>query len=82
MLDLAKYEDDIDPQKTSDDIRTAWGYVPTIEYYPIPNVNLRFYANWVGRSYEYSDYAKKRFLAKDYTTGRFSIGIVSPLGIF
>lgn len=82
MLDLAKYKDNIDPQKTSDDIRTAWGYIPTVEYYPFQNLNLRFYANWVGRIYNYSDYAKTRFLAKDYTTGRFSVGFVSPLGIF
>lgn len=82
MMDLAKYKDDIDPQKTSDDIRTAWGFIPTIEYYPFNNLNLRFYANWVGRSYQYSDYAKSRFGATDFNTGRFSIGFVTPLGIF
>jgi len=82
MMDLAKYKDDIDPLKTSDDIRTAWGYIPTIEYYPFNDLNLRFYANWVGRSYQYSDYAKSRFGASDYNTGRFSIGFVTPLGIF
>jgi hypothetical protein len=82
MLDIAKYKDNIDPLKTSDEIREAWGYIPTIEYYPFDNLNLRFYANWVGRSYKYSDYSKTRFGAKDYDTGRFSIGFVSPLGIF
>ena len=82
MLDIAKYKDDIDPQKTSDDIRNAWGFIPTIEYYPFNNLNLRFYANWVGRIYEYSDYAKKRFGAVDNKTGRFAIGFVTPLGIF
>jgi len=82
MLDIAKYKDNIDPLKTSDEIRKAWGYIPTIEYYPFNNVNLRFYANWVGRVYNYSDYAKTRFGAKDYTTGRFAIGFVTPLGIF
>jgi hypothetical protein len=82
MLDIAKYKDDIDSLKTSDKIRNAWGYIPTIEYYPFKNLNLRFYANWVGRIYNYSDYAKTRFGAKDYNTGRFSIGFVTPLGIF
>ncbi len=82
MLDIAKYKDDIDPLKTSDEIREAWGFVPTIEYYPFDNLNLRFYANWVGRKYEYSDYAKSRFGAVNYDTGRFSIGFVTPLGIF
>jgi len=82
MLDIAKYKDDIDPLKTSDDIRNAWGFIPTFEYYPFKDLNLRFYANWVGRKYEYSDYAKSRFGAVDYNTGRFSIGFVTPLGIF
>jgi Phosphate-selective porin O and P len=82
MLDIAKYDDDIDPLKTSDDIRKAWGYIPTIEFYPFNDLNLRFYANWVGRRYDYSDYAKSRFGSKDYNTGRFAIGFVTPLGIF
>jgi hypothetical protein len=82
MLDIANYKDDLDPQKTSDHIRDAWGFIPTIELYPFKDLNLRFYANWVGRDYQYSDYAKTRFNAKDYSTGRFSIGFVSPLGIF
>jgi len=82
MMDIAKYKDNIDPLKTSDDIRTAWGYVPTFEFYPYKNLNLRFYANWVGRNYVYSDYAKSRFGSKDYNTGRFSVGFVTPLGIF
>lgn len=83
MMDIAKWKDNnLDPQKTSDDIRTAWGFIPTIEFFPFNDLNLRFYANWVGRSYEYSDYAKKRFGAKDYNTGRFAIGFVTPLGIF
>ena len=83
MMDIAKWDDDgLDPQKTSNEIRTAWGYIPTIEYYPFKDLNLRFYTNWVGRVYNYSDYAKSRFGAKDYNTGRVSIGFVSPLGIF
>ena len=82
MLDIAKYKDDIDPLKTSDEIRKAWGFIPTIEYYPFDGLNFRFYANWVGRKYEYSDYAKKRFGSVDYNTGRFAIGFVTPLGIF
>jgi hypothetical protein len=84
MLDFADWKDDLDPQKPDgeDRIRTAWGYIPTFEYYPFKNLNLRFYANWIGRIYTYSDYAKERFDVEDFTTGRFSIGFVSPLGIF
>jgi hypothetical protein len=82
MADIAKWKDDLDPQKTSNDIRTAYGFIPTIEYFPFNDLNFRFFANYVGRSYVYSDYAKTRFGAADNTTGRFNIGIVSPLGIF
>jgi hypothetical protein len=82
MVDFAKWKENIDPNKNTDNIRTAWGYIPTIEYYPFKDLNLRFYANWVGRIYSYSDYAKTSLGAKDYSTGRFTIGFVSPLGIF
>jgi hypothetical protein len=82
MLDYAKWKDDLDPQKTSDEIRTAWGYIPTIEYYPWEQLNIRFYVNWIGRIYKYSDYAETRFGAVDSKTGRVTIGFVSPLGIF
>lgn len=84
MVDIANWKDDLDPQKPDgeDQIRTALGFVPTIEYYPFKDLNIRFYANWVGRMYDYSDYAVKRFGVEDHNTGRFSIGFVSPLGIF
>lgn len=84
MMDIANWQDDLDPQKPAgeDHIRTAYGFIPTVEYYPFKDLNLRFYANFVGRSYVYSDYAKTRFEVADRTTGRFAIGFVTPLGIF
>jgi hypothetical protein len=84
MMDIANWQDDLDPQKPSgeDHIRTAYGFIPTVEYYPFKDLNLRFYANFVGRSYVYSDYAKTRFEVADKNTGRFAIGFVTPLGIF
>jgi hypothetical protein len=83
MLDIARWKNGtLDPLKTSNNIRTAWGYIPTFEYYPWKDLNLRFFANWVGRIYDYSDYATTRFHVSDYNTGRFSIGFVTPLGIF
>lgn len=82
MLDLARWKSDIDPGKNTNNIRTAWGFIPTVEYYPFEDLNLRFFANYVGRIYDYSHYAEDRFGAKDYTTGRFCIGFVTPLGIF
>jgi Phosphate-selective porin O and P len=78
-VDYAKWKDNLDPQKTSDDVRTAYGFIPTIEYYPFEKLNLRFFANWIGRVYQYSDYSKKRFSVSDYNTGIFQIGFVTPL---
>jgi hypothetical protein len=83
FVDFAKWKGgDADPVKNTNDIRVAWGYIPTFEYYPFKDLNLRFYANWVGRIYKYSDYAKTFPGIADYATGRFTIGFVSPLGIF
>jgi len=64
-------------------IRDAWGYIPTLEFYPWDNLNMRFYVNYVGRVYRYTDFAKDAQIGlTDYTTGRFAIGFMSPLGIF
>ena len=84
MLDIAKWKGDTDPLKPagSDVIANDWGFIPTVEYYPWSNVNLRFFVNYVGRIYDYSDYAKTRLGLKDYNTGRFQVGFVTPLGIF
>jgi len=84
MLDIAQWRNSFnDPENTTGEehIRNAWGYIPAVEYYPWDNLNLKFFANWVGRVYKYSDYAKSRFGVADYNTGRFTIGFITPLGI-
>lgn len=85
MMDIAEWKNNtVDPQKPigADNITTNWGFVPTVEYYPWSNVNLRFFLNYVGRIYNYSDYATARFGVHDYNTGRFQVGFVTPLKIF
>jgi hypothetical protein len=84
MLDIAQWKNSYnDPENLTGEehIRNAWGFVPAIEYFPWSNLNIKFFANWVGRRYDYSDYAKERFGVTDYTTGRFTVGFISPLGI-
>ncbi|HEX5169126.1 MAG TPA: porin, partial [Cyclobacteriaceae bacterium] len=84
MLDIAKWKNsDIDPENITGEekIRDAWGFIPAVEYYPWSDLNIKFFANWVGRRYVYSDYAKTRFGVDDYTTGRFTVGFITPLGI-
>jgi hypothetical protein len=72
---------DEDPEKAEygDKIRTAYGYIPTIEYHPWDDVPLKFFLGYVGRSFKYSDYTKMKIDSKDYSTGRVMIGIISPL---
>ena len=84
MLDIANWKNSFnDPENTTGEehIRTAYGYIPAIEYYPWSDINIKFFANWVGRVYKYSDYAKDRFGVSDYNTGRFTVGFITPLGI-
>jgi len=85
MLDIANWKNSFkDPSNTTGEehIRNAWGFIPAVEYYPWSDLNMKFFANWVGRRYDYSDYAKASLGAVDYTTGRFTVGFISPLGIF
>ena len=85
MLDIANWKNSFnDPLNTTGEehIRNAWGYIPAVEYYPWKDLNIKFFANWIGRIYDYSDYAIDRFGVTDHTTGRFTVGFISPLGIF
>jgi len=85
MLDIANWNNsNNDPLNTTGEkhIRNAWGYIPAVEYSPWKDLNVKFFANWVGRVYDYSDYAIDRFGSFDHTTGRFTVGFISPLGIF
>jgi hypothetical protein len=81
MMDQANWQEDTDPTKNTDKIRTAYGYIPTLEFHPYTDVNLKFFMGYVGRVYKYSDYTKTKIGATDYNTGRFMIGMISPLGI-
>jgi hypothetical protein len=85
MMDISNWNNsNNDPLNTTGEehIRTAWGYIPAVEYFPWKDLNIKFFANWIGRIYDYSDYAIDRFGVSDYSTGRFTIGFISPLGIF
>ncbi len=85
MLDISMWKNGSnDPLNTTGEekIRDAWGFIPAVEYYPWKDLNMKFFVNYIGRVYDYSDYAKQRFGAVDYSTGRFTIGFISPLGIF
>ena len=80
MVDFANWKGNPDPQRDKK-LRTAWGFIPTVEYFPFRDLNLKFYGNYVGRLYRYSDYAKERLNASNFNTGVISIGLVSPLHV-
>jgi hypothetical protein len=67
-----------DPDKETH-LRTALGIIPSIEFYPFTKVNLYFYASYVARMYNYTDYAKTKFGSSNYDTSRLMIGFISPL---
>lgn len=62
-------------------IRTSYGVSPMIQYSPFKNLNLRFYAAYVGRWYNYSSYAKTELGQVNSSTGRISIGFIAPLHV-
>ena len=57
----------------------SYGFIPTIEYSPFEDLNLKFFIGYVGRKYNYSAFAESTYNAMDYSTGQLSIGIISPL---
>ena len=77
--DGANWMGDEDPTKTTNNIRKAYGYIPTIEYFPWDDIDLKFFAGYVGRIYRYSDYAKEKTGVADYQTGRVMFGFISAL---
>lgn len=67
-----------DPDKDSK-LVTSYGIIPTIEYAPFTDLNLKFYVGYVAKRYNYSSYAETKFNAVDYSTGQLSFGIIAPL---
>jgi len=60
-------------------LRTSYGVIPTIEFYPFKDLNLRFFGTYVLRNYKYSDYAKEKGGYSNYNTSRIMFGFISPL---
>ena len=63
-------------------LRTAFSVVPSIEFNPFTDLNLRFFCSYVGRFFRYSDYAKTEFNSEDGNTARIQVGFISPLKVF
>jgi hypothetical protein len=58
---------------------TSYGVIPTVEYSPFSDINIKFYAGYIAKKNNYSTYAQNNFNAVDGTTGQLSFGIIAPL---
>ena len=67
-----------DPNKNKC-LATSYGIIPTIEYTPFSDLNLKFFVGYIAKKYNYSSYAQTQFNAVDYSTGQLSFGIIAPL---
>lgn len=69
-----------DNVKTSNDhMRRSYGAIPTIYYSPFKNIDLRFYLAYIGRYFDYSDFAIENFDVSSYNKNEFRIGFIAPL---
>lgn len=67
-----------DPNK-EEKLASSYAIIPTIEYNPFSDLNLKFYLGYIGTKYNYSNYAESNFNSNDRTASQITIGIISPL---
>ena len=72
------WKDNPDPNGSSK-LSTSYGLIPTIQYMPFKDYNIKFYVAYTARKYEYTNYAENAFGVKDYTTGLLGFGFIAPL---
>lgn len=46
---------------------------------PFKKFNLKFYAGYVARKYNYTRYVQASFGVEDYSTGLLSFGVIAPI---
>ena len=54
------------------DYRKSWGYLASVEYYPVKQQDFRVFLAYVGHSYKFSD----KCGLNDYTTNRIELGFM------
>jgi hypothetical protein len=67
-----------DPNK-NDRLLTSYSIIPTVEYSPFSDFNMKFFVGYIFKKNNYSTYAQNTFNAFDGTTGQISFGIIAPL---
>ncbi|MFD2518273.1 porin [Salinimicrobium flavum] len=66
-------------QGDRDHFRTSYGMIPTIYYSPFKEIDLRFFLAYIGRYYDYSDYAIENLGQSNYNKNEVRIGFIAPL---
>ncbi|AVR47519.1 hypothetical protein C7S20_16865 [Christiangramia fulva] len=64
---------------SNDHIRTSYGMIPTVYYSPFEKIDLRFFLAYIGRYYDYSNYAIDNLNASSYNKNEVRIGLIAPL---
>jgi hypothetical protein len=78
MSSNANWNGNLDPNKNSH-LLTSYGIIPTVEYSPFSDINIKFYAGYIAKKNNYSSYSENNFGAVDGKTGQLSFGIIAPL---
>lgn len=66
-------------KNNNDHLRTSYGMIPTFYYSPFKDIDIRFYLAYIGRYYDYSDYALEKFNVSNYNKNEVRIGFIAPL---
>lgn len=69
---------DVPKVEAFNDYRKAYGYMASMEYYPIPRQDLRLYLAYIGRKYDFS----KACGLKDYNSNRIELGFMYYMKVF
>ena len=78
MSSNANWNGNPDSNKDSH-LLTSYGIIPTVEYSPFSDINIKFYTSYVGKKNDYSSYAQNNFGVVDGNTGQISFGIIAPM---
>ncbi|MGM0934936.1 MAG: porin [Bacteroidota bacterium] len=65
-----------------DHMRTSYGVIPTIYYSPFKNIDIRFFLAYIGRYYDYSEYAIENLDQSSYNKNEVRLGFIAPLLLF
>lgn len=62
-------------------LRTSWGYMGGVEFYPLKERTLHFFLVYVGRSYKYAPNSWS-YGVENYSTSRISAGLIWQIPVF